>query len=267
MGDYRMKENYITVNPEPEKWKHHANYHIIQHYSDYIKGACGDLGCNHAACTVFLLEWKERIHEIVGVDYNLQALDVAFHLALQLDPQIPINFVAANLVSLPFVSDKFDFLMSFHTLEHIYPQDVDSFIKEIFRVLKPGGHLLISIPYDHAYPDPAHVGFYTEDDLMNLFEKWGFYTVECMKDDRWFEKDLLTGLFQKPYFIVKNGPFRAKIDNRKKKKSYALTHTQPREHTNSNNLSNNNSTLEDGSSLQEHQGERHEVQAECHGGK
>lgn len=261
MSWYGAKENYITTNPDPEIWKHHANYHIIQHYSEYIRGACGDLGCNHAACTVFLLEWKERIHEIVGVDYNLQALDVAFNIAIKLDPQIPVNFVAANLVSLPFKDDKFDFLMSFHTLEHIYPCDVDCFIKEVFRILKPGGYMLISIPYNHAYPDPAHVGFYTEDDLINIFEKLGFYTVDCLKDDRWSEKNLLTGLFQKPHFLPKKQPFRAKIDDCEKNNAYAPEHT-----TSTNSLPESNPTpfyslfySEDGS-LQGSQGERHDVQ-------
>lgn len=262
MSDYLNKENYITANPDLEIWKHHANYQIIQHYSEYIKGACGDLGCNHAACTLFLLEWKERIHEIVGVDYNLHALDLAFKLALQLDPQIPINFVAANLVSLPFKSDNFDFLMSFHTLEHIYPSDVDSFINEVFRILKPGGYMLISIPYDHAYPDPAHVGFYTEDDLMNLFEKVGFYTIECMKDDRWSEKELLTGLFLKPYSVVEKVPFQSKIDDCKKNNAYVPAHTP----STPNAIPESNPTpfeyLSDNgwNSLLCSQGERHEVQ-------
>lgn len=251
MASYWTKENYITINPEPEKWKHHANYHIIQHYSEYIKGAVGDLGCNHGACTCFLLEWKERIHEIVGIDFNLNALDVAFKTALSLDPQIPINFVAANLVSLPLNSDKFDFLMSFHTLEHIFPQDVDAFVQETLRILKPGGHILVSIPYDHAYPDPAHVGFYTEDDLMNLFEKAGFYTVECLKDNRWSQKDLLTGLFQKPYFIVKKQPIHGKIDKRRNKKIYAHStrnhnHNQAQEH-NPNQTSSDLSEVDNGS--------------------
>jgi predicted SAM-dependent methyltransferase len=89
--------------------------------------------------------------------------------------------------------------MSFHTLEHIYPDDATKFVKESLRVLKPGGHVIISIPYERAYPDPAHVAFYNVESLTKLFEDNGFDTIECMKDNRWPEqKDLLTGVFNKP---------------------------------------------------------------------
>lgn len=55
----------------------------------------------------------------------------------------------------------------------------------------------MSIPYDRAYMDPCHVSFYTEDSLSRLMEQAGFETIECFKDDRFTEKDLLTGLFKK----------------------------------------------------------------------
>ena len=195
---YNEKENYIAVHPDPSVWKNHANYFIMQHYQDYIKGVCADFGCNHGACTLLLLEWTAKLEAIYGLDMNYEALQVAYHVANQMSPTLPINFMAVNLLEIPLGAELFDFIMTFHTLEHIYPQDVDSFVKEIHRTLKPGGHVLISIPYDHAYPDEAHVGFYKEPDMIQLFERHGFFVVECIKDDRWEQKDLLTGLFLKP---------------------------------------------------------------------
>jgi ubiquinone/menaquinone biosynthesis C-methylase UbiE len=117
---------------------------------------------------------------------------------VKLNPPIKVAFVCANLLSIPAENNVFDFLMSFHTLEHIYPEDVDKVVAEFYRILKPGGYFVISIPYDHAYPDPCHVAFYVESSLRELFEKHGFFTIHCHKDDRWVEKDLLTALFVKP---------------------------------------------------------------------
>lgn len=195
--NYSNKENYITRTPEPMLWRHHANGEIIHTYQKYIRGYCGDLGCNHGACTLLLLDFHINIKGIYGFDLNNNAIEVAKHTTSKLNPIVPVKFVTANLLELPVKDNVFDFLMSFHTLEHIYPNDVDTFISEIYRILKPGGILLISIPYDRAYPDPAHVGFYKVDDICELFEKHHFKVIECMKDNRWNEKNLLTAVFEK----------------------------------------------------------------------
>jgi predicted SAM-dependent methyltransferase len=85
-----------------------------------------------------------------------------------------------------------------HTLEHIYESDALIVAKEMFRITKHGGFLLISIPYETAYPDPTHVTFYNETKLSNLMKEAGFVPMEVFKDDRFEQKDLLTGLFYKP---------------------------------------------------------------------
>ena len=198
---YKEKENYITRTPEPELWRDHANGYLIQHYKNYIHGICGDIGCNHGACTLLLLDVCENIEGIYGFDLNKDALAIAENtlqiLTHQNKVDVHVQFVHANVLNIPANDNVFDFLMSFHTLEHIFPKDVDTFITEMYRILKPGGIVLLSIPYDRAYPDPAHVGFYKVDDLCELFEKHNFKVIECMKDNRWKEKNLLTGVFMK----------------------------------------------------------------------
>ena len=196
---YAEKENYVSVHPDPETWRSHANFQIMKFYEAYIRGNIVDAGCNHGACTLLLLDWADKIESIYGLDMNYDALSVGFKIANEMNPPIPVSFLAVNLLEIPLDSDKFDFTMSFHTLEHIYPEDASKYVKEILRILKPGGHFLISIPYEHAYPDFAHVAFYNVESLCLLFESAGFYTIEAMKDNRWNEKELLTAMFMKPY--------------------------------------------------------------------
>lgn len=198
MRDYIQKENYITIHEDPEIWRTHANYFIIRFYSHLLRGKVCDLGCNMGACTLLLLDFADNIEIIYGFDINYEALKIAFDTANKMSPKVLVNFVAANILDIPANSDTFDFAMSFHTLEHIYPEDAAKFVKESLRILKPGGHMLISIPYEKAYPDPTHVAFYNVESLTQLFEDNGFITIECMKDNRWREKNLLTGLFYKP---------------------------------------------------------------------
>ena len=202
MDKYFEKECYISAHPDPSIWRTHANYYIMSFYSNYIRGNVCDLGCNHGSCTLLTLDFydqsKKNIECVYGFDMNFEALKVGFELANKANPLIPVVFMAVDLLTIPIESEKFDFAMSFHTLEHIFPDDVALFVKEIHRILKDGGHVLISIPYDHAYPDPAHVAFYTVDSICALFESNGFYTIEALKDNRWpDQKDLLTALFMK----------------------------------------------------------------------
>jgi len=46
--------------------------------------------------------------------------------------------------SLPFPNDDFDIVISFNSLEHLFP--LEEYLMEIYRVIKPGGQLVGGIP-------------------------------------------------------------------------------------------------------------------------
>ncbi len=50
------------------------------------------------------------------------------------------------LKGIPFSNDAFELVYHSHVLEHFSKQDGEKFIKECFRVLKPGGIIRIAIP-------------------------------------------------------------------------------------------------------------------------
>lgn len=195
---YKEKENYITVRPSPSLWKDHANYNILNDTKYLIKDAvCADLGCNHGSCTVLLHDFNP-LH-VDGYDINKKALQVAEQTASDYGVSHKTNFIEANLTDIPVEDEQYDIIVTFHTLEHIYESDVNQVIREMNRILKHQGHILISIPYKHNYSDPCHVAFYDEITLKDLFEKNNFSTVYCIEDNRWNEKGLLTALFQKKH--------------------------------------------------------------------
>lgn len=193
---YKEKESYITRDPSPLVWRTHPNYDIMKTAKDIIQNrVCADLGCNHGACTILLHDFNP-LH-VDGYDINEKALYVAERTAELHNVQHKTNFIPTNLKSIPVEDAQYDTITTFHTLEHIYPWDTDDVIKEMWRILKPNGHVLISIPYKHHYPDKCHVAFYDEITLKNVFEKQLFTTMYCFEDNRWSEQGLLTGLFRK----------------------------------------------------------------------
>jgi len=82
--------------------------------------------------------------------------------------------------TLPFDSEHFDGVVSFETLEHVF--ELDGILSELNRVIKPGGKLLISVPFvwdEHEVPyDFAR---YTSFGVRHLLSKHGFEVVEYRK--------------------------------------------------------------------------------------
>ena len=60
------------------------------------------------------------------------------------DLNSPLAKIKADICDLPFENKYFDWVLCNHVLEHI--KDDESAIKEIFRVLKPGGKAIMQVP-------------------------------------------------------------------------------------------------------------------------
>ncbi len=60
----------------------------------------------------------------------------------------PLADVKADICNLPFKNNSFDFILCNHVLEHI-PNDTKA-MKELYRVLKPGGTAILQIPQDYS---------------------------------------------------------------------------------------------------------------------
>jgi predicted SAM-dependent methyltransferase len=62
------------------------------------------------------------------------------------DLESPLADVKADICDLPFKDNSFDFILCNHVLEHI-PDDTEA-MKELYRILQPGGTAILQIPQD-----------------------------------------------------------------------------------------------------------------------
>lgn len=89
-----------------------------------------------------------------------------------------VEFLQMTIPPLTGLKDNsFDFVVTFQVIEHI--EDDDAFVKEIHRVLKPGGKLICTTPNIKMSitRNPWHIREYTVDGLKSLFDKY-FSKVE-----------------------------------------------------------------------------------------
>jgi ubiquinone/menaquinone biosynthesis C-methylase UbiE len=114
---------------------------------------------------------------VTGIDQDGAAVESAQH-------RVPeAEFLAASVPPIPFGDASFDAVTSFETLEHI--DDDVGFVRELRRILRPGGHLLISTPNravtspnDAVPPNPFHVREYLLSDFVDLARSAGFEKVD-----------------------------------------------------------------------------------------
>lgn len=89
--------------------------------------------------------------------------------ALRLARQVVSEVLQCNALQLPFADAVFDAVVSFETIEHVATGDI--FLKEVRRVLKPGGILICSTPNIAFTVHPwYHLKEYTPDEFFALVE-------------------------------------------------------------------------------------------------
>ena len=92
----------------------------------------------------------------------------------------------ASAEKLPYKNNAFDLLLSISTIEHLTKTQVNKFLKEARRVLKPNGFIFIVTPNLATpirilqgkkwlgYKDPTHINFFTPLSLKSILKKNGF---------------------------------------------------------------------------------------------
>src|SRR4051794_40759304 len=85
-----------------------------------------DIGCG----TGLFLSKEDHDKTAIGVDFSREALEFTRRRGLS-------RLVCADSQSLPFTAESFDIVTAFDHIEHV--EDDAELIREVYRVLRPGG--------------------------------------------------------------------------------------------------------------------------------
>lgn len=100
---------------------------------------------------------------ILDIGSKDRRYDHLFHgsiTACDLDANKDKNIEAGDIQNLPYKDNQFDNVVSFEVLE--YTENPAQAMNEVIRVTKPGGTILLSVPFLNYY----------HDDMMRVTENW-----------------------------------------------------------------------------------------------
>jgi len=186
---------------------HHGLHKGIVSNKHYLKGRMLDFGCG-----------SKPYKDLIAVDEYI-GLDIKNSGHSHKNEQIDIFYDGKRI---PFDANHFDSVLSTEVFEHVF--NIDEVINELFRVIKPGGHLVITIPFvwiEHEIPyDFARYTSFGITHLLNkagfeimvmekttnsvetIFQLWNIYIYQCLLPSNQIVKLLFTPILIAPVTIL-----------------------------------------------------------------
>lgn len=170
-----------------EKTLHFSRYQyasrMINKNNRFLRAKILDAGCGLAYGSDILSQ-KTKL-KTIGVDIDTTTIK---RLTEKFKSDKRLKFIKADIQSLPFNGNSFDYAVCFETIEHLTMVRAKKTVHEFYRVLKPGGYLFISSPNPFftkimkkivpQYHNPYHLHEFYPQELKTLLNKSGFNLVE-----------------------------------------------------------------------------------------
>jgi SAM-dependent methyltransferase len=136
---YLFKEN-VPAGPSPV---------VLENLSFLLEGGDSpilDLGCG-AGRHLALLAGKGRAS--VGMDISANGLQLSRNRLHE--QRLPVRLCQGNMAHIPFRNGIFGGVLSIRVIHHARRETIRKTMREIHRVLEPGGTLLITLLHDADY--------------------------------------------------------------------------------------------------------------------
>ncbi|MEN7548293.1 class I SAM-dependent methyltransferase [Rapidithrix thailandica] len=143
---------------------HQRLYFAYVEAAKRIKGNVLEIGCGAGRGLETIIKASDSF---TAIDKNEKLL------TLHGQQYLHCHFLHQSVPPLEGLEDnEYDYVLSFQVIEHI--EDDDLFVKEIHRVLKPGGKAIITTPNIHMSltRNPWHVREYTAKQMKDLMGRY-----------------------------------------------------------------------------------------------
>jgi ubiquinone/menaquinone biosynthesis C-methylase UbiE len=175
----------------------------LSHLSVSPQDVVLDVGCGGGE-TVRKLAARPGAGRVYGVDYSQESVASSRRKNAPAIEAGRVEIRHGSVSQLPFADDMFDLVTAVET--HIWWPDVSGDIREILRVLKPGGQLIIVAEvYKGAntmtsrlaekYAGRTGMRLLTVDEHRHLFTDNGYIELQVIEED---SKGWICGMGRKP---------------------------------------------------------------------
>lgn len=156
-----------------------------------------DAGCGDARF-LKVLQDKGK-YQLFGSDYSKRA--VAFGELLIGGVQFSSNDLTKET---EYPENYFDVIFLIETLEHIIPDEIPNLMRELKRILKPGGELIITVPSVNRPLAKKHFQHFSEESLKATQAGY-FNDITVIGQDKlgFHPLKVLYALFDNKYWVIK----------------------------------------------------------------
>lgn len=181
----RLRRNPMAL--KMKSWEQHFELNGFTEYPE-IQGIILDFGCGSGHLDLVL---ARRGFTLTGVDLSPVGIAIASYIRGQESEDVKqrVSFLLADVTVDSPLGEKFDSIWSAHVFEHI--QDPTRIFQGLRRWIKPGGYLLISVPFGYAFDDPSHVNHFKSEEELRDFLK-NHVIIERIKVHR--DQDVIRAL-------------------------------------------------------------------------
>lgn len=127
----------------------------------------------------FIKKYASHVSKISGIDYSEDMVKLAGSINKKLVESGKAEFIQGKAFSLPWNDNEFSKVAGIETF-YFWPEPEIS-LKEIYRVLKPGGKLVIEMGYnkddgiDHTkHIKRMNIKIYSSDEMKTMLKQSGF---------------------------------------------------------------------------------------------
>lgn len=148
----------------------HVRFAASSLFAQQARPTVFEFGCNVGATAVVLAKMGAAV---TAVDIDSQFVDIARLNAQRYGVDSAVKFASIiDSTELPFANESFDHLVCNSVLEYVSPELLMAVERELGRILRPGGTVLITGTSNRLWPREVHSRRWFSNYVPRVFDRW-----------------------------------------------------------------------------------------------